>query len=48
MVRGGVLNGGHNCFESFLARAGQIAIIREGDDPPESRKIIYQELHGGV
>jgi acetyl-CoA synthetase len=35
-----------NCIDRHLAkRADQVAIIWEGDDPSESKKITYRELH---
>ena len=45
----GVLNAAYNCIDRHLGkRADQTAIIWEGDDPSESRKISYQELHDEV
>jgi acetyl-CoA synthetase len=45
----GALNVAYNCVDRHLAkRADQIAIIWEGDDPKDSRKITYQELHDEV
>ncbi|MCG6122643.1 MAG: acetate--CoA ligase [Microvirga sp.] len=45
----GVTNVAHNCIDRHLdARADQVAIIWEGDDPSESKKITYQELHDEV
>ena len=45
----GVLNASANCIDRHLAtRAGQVAIIWEGDDPGTSRKITYRELHEQV
>ncbi len=45
----GILNVAHNCIDRHLAkRADQVAIIWEGDDPSESKKITYQELHDEV
>ncbi len=42
----GELNVSVNCIDRHLAtRADQIAIIWEGDDPKDSRKITYRELH---
>jgi acetyl-CoA synthetase len=46
---GGKLNISYNCIDRHLAkRANQIAIIWEGDDAAEDRKITYQELHDEV
>jgi Acetyl-coenzyme A synthetase N-terminus len=45
----GTTNVASNCIDRHLAkRAGQIAIIWEGDDPNESKKISYRELHDHV
>jgi acetyl-CoA synthetase len=45
----GVTNIAYNCIDRHLhARANQVAIIWEGDDPNESKKITYQELHDEV
>ena len=45
----GVLNVSANCVDRHLAkRADQVAIIWEGDDPANSKKITYRELHGEV
>jgi acetyl-CoA synthetase len=45
----GTLNVSVNCIDRHLpARANEIAIIWEGDDPAESRRITYQELHDEV
>ena len=42
----GVLNVSANCLDRHLpARANDIAIIWEGDDPANSRKITYAEAH---
>jgi acetyl-CoA synthetase len=47
--KGGKLNVAHNCIDKHLATRGdQIAIIWEGDDPNEDRKITYRELHEEV
>ncbi len=46
---GGQLNVSYNCLDRHLAeRADQVAIIWEGDDPSETRKITYQQLHEEV
>ncbi len=45
----GTLNVSANCIDRHLAtRANDVAIIWEGDDPSESRKITYAELHAQV
>jgi acetyl-CoA synthetase len=45
----GVLNVSANCLDRHLATRGDdIAIIWEGDDPSESRKITYNEAHAEV
>ena len=45
----GELNVSHNCIDRHLATRGdQVAIIWEGDNPEESRKITYRELHEQV
>src|SRR5215469_4973600 len=45
----GVLNASVNCLDRHLpARANDVAIIWEGDDPKESRKITYAEAHAEV
>jgi acetyl-CoA synthetase len=45
----GVLNAAYNCIDRHLdERADQVAIIWEGDDPTESRRITYRELHAEV
>ncbi len=46
---GGRLNISYNCIDRHLPqRAGQTAIIWEGDDPDEDRTISYQTLHDEV
>ena len=46
---GGKLNVSHNCLDRHLATRGdQVAIIWEGDNPAEDRKITYKELHEQV
>jgi acetyl-CoA synthetase len=46
---GGKLNISYNCIDRHLPeRAGQTAIIWEGDDPGEDRIITYQDLHDEV
>ena len=45
----GVTNVAYNCIDRHLAqRADQVAIIWEGDDPNEQKKITYRELHDEV
>jgi acetyl-CoA synthetase len=45
----GVLNVAYNCIDRHLkTRADQVAIIWEGDDPAQSRRITYRELHDEV
>ncbi len=42
----GVLNASVNCLDRHLPeRSDQVAIIWEGDDPTDSRKITYAEAH---
>ncbi|MDK1025255.1 MAG: acetate--CoA ligase [Gammaproteobacteria bacterium] len=46
---GGELNASVNCIDRHLEnRADQVAIIWEGDDPGDDKKITYQELHEEV
>ena len=46
---GAELNVCYNCVDRHLeSRGDQVAIIWEGDDPNEDRKISYRELHGEV
>ncbi len=45
----GTLNVSANCIDRHLAKRGQqTAILWEGDDPKDSRKITYAELHEQV
>jgi acetyl-CoA synthetase len=45
----GVLNVAANCVDRHLAKRGdQVAIIWEGDDPKDDRKITYKQLHAEV
>jgi acetyl-CoA synthetase len=45
----GTLNASYNCLDRHLAKRGdQVAILWEGDDPKEDRKITYRELHRDV
>ena len=47
--KGGELNVAYNCIDRHLPeRAKQTAIIWEGDDPNDSKKITYQQLHDEV
>jgi acetyl-CoA synthetase len=46
---GGKLNASVNCLDRHLPhRANDVAIIWEGDDPADSRKITYAEAHAEV
>ena len=46
---GATLNVSYNCIDRHLEkRADQVAIIWEGDDPTEDKKITYRELHQQV
>jgi acetyl-CoA synthetase len=45
----GTLNASYNCLDRHLASRGdQTAIIWEGDDPADDKKITYRELHEEV
>ena len=45
----GTLNASYNCIDRHLATKGdQVAILWEGDDPGEDRKVTYRELHEQV
>src|SRR6266446_4986835 len=45
----GLTNVAHNCIDRHLPkRADQVAIIWEGDDPKEDKRITYRELHAQV
>jgi len=45
----GVLNLAYNCIDRHLTKRGdQTAILWEGDDPKEDKKISYRELHAEV
>ncbi|MFY9976432.1 MAG: acetate--CoA ligase [Chromatiaceae bacterium] len=47
--KGGKLNVSYNCLDRHLeSRGDQVAIIWEGDNPAEDRKITYRELHAEV
>ncbi len=46
---GGKLNVSYNCLDRHLEKRGnQVALLWEGDDPREDRKITYRELHEEV
>ncbi|MBL8258398.1 MAG: acetate--CoA ligase [Candidatus Competibacteraceae bacterium] len=46
---GGKLNVSQNCLDRHLATRGdQVAIIWEGDNPAEDKKITYKQLHEDV
>jgi acetyl-CoA synthetase len=46
---GGKLNVAYNCLDRHLdTRGDQVAIIWEGDNPEEDRKLTYRELHTQV
>jgi acetyl-CoA synthetase len=46
---GGKLNAAYNCLDRHLDRRGdQTAILWEGDDPREDRRLSYRELHAEV
>ncbi|MBC7359207.1 MAG: acetate--CoA ligase [Desulfacinum sp.] len=46
---GGKLNASYNCLDRHLEKRGdQVAIIWEGDDPGEDRRITYRQLHQEV
>jgi acetyl-CoA synthetase len=45
----GTLNASYNCIDRHLPkRAEQTAILWEGDDPGEDRRVTYRELHEAV
>jgi len=45
----GTLNVAHNCVDRHLAKRGdQVAILWEGDDPKDDKKITYRQLHADV
>ena len=47
--KGGKLNVSYNCLDRHLdTRGDQVALIWEGDNPNEDRKITYRELHAEV
>ena len=46
---GGQLNVSYNCLDRHLASRGdQTAVIWEGDEPDQSKKLTYRELHAEV
>jgi acetyl-CoA synthetase len=46
---GGKLNVSYNCLDRHLnTRGDQVALIWEGDNPNEDRKLTYRELHAEV
>ena len=45
----GTLNVSHNCVDRHLAKRGdQTAILWEGDDPKDDKKLTYKQLHAEV
>jgi acetyl-CoA synthetase len=47
--KGGKLNVSYNCLDRHLeTRGDQTAILWEGDDPEEDKKITYRQLHADV
>ncbi len=45
----GTLNVAYNCVDRHLAKRGdQVAIIWEGDDPKDDKKLTYRQLHADV
>ncbi len=47
--QGGTLNVAYNCIDRHLEKKGeQVAIIWEGDDPSDDKKITFNELHHDV
>jgi len=45
----GTLNVAYNCIDRHLAKRGnQVAIIWEGDNPKDDKKVTYKELHAEV
>ena len=45
----GTLNVAYNCVDRHLAKRGdQVAILWEGDDPKDDKKITYKQLHAEV
>jgi len=47
--QGGRLNGSVNCLDRHLAERGdQVALLWEGDEPDQQRRLTYRELHEQV
>ncbi len=47
--QGGTLNVAYNCIDRHLEKKGeQVAIIWEGDDPSDDKRITFNELHHDV
>jgi acetyl-CoA synthetase len=45
----GTLNAAYNCVDRHLAKRGdQVALLWEGDDPKDDKKITYKQLHAEV
>jgi acetyl-CoA synthetase len=44
----GFTNAAYNCIDRHLHRGNQTAIIWEGDDPKQSKRITYKQLHDEV
>jgi len=45
----GTLNACYNCVDRHLAKRGdQVAILWEGDDPKDDKKLTYKQLHAEV
>jgi len=45
----GTLNAAYNCVDRHLAKRGdQVAILWEGDDPKDDKKLTYKQLHEEV
>jgi acetyl-CoA synthetase len=45
----GTLNASYNCVDRHLAKRGdQVALLWEGDDPKDDKKITYKQLHADV
>ncbi len=45
----GTLNASYNCLDRHLeTRGDQVAVIWEGDDPADDKKISYRQLHADV
>jgi acetyl-CoA synthetase len=45
----GVTNAAYNCIDRHLKKRGkQVAIIWEGDDPKDDKKVTYAQLHADV